>query len=197
MSTPLLERFVSEARDLLQGAASGLLVLERQPEDEAAINDVFRSVHTLKGSVGLFDFPAFTKLVHAGEDVLSAVREGKLALTSELVDMLLDALDQVGAWVDDIDGHGALAPGADGVSKDLTVRLRSVLPADFGAAQTSAPAAHTGALASMDWIADFPEAERLAAFKVPRKVVFLAEIPKGATGKLQRIGLAAKLGLSA
>jgi oxalate---CoA ligase len=38
-------------------------------------------------------------------------------------------------------------------------------------------------------------AERLAAFKVPRKVVFLDEIPKGATGKLQRIGLAAKLGL--
>ncbi|MCW3477005.1 acyl--CoA ligase [Limobrevibacterium gyesilva] len=40
-------------------------------------------------------------------------------------------------------------------------------------------------------------AERLAQFKVPRKIVFLAEIPKGATGKLQRIGLAAKLGLSA
>jgi len=38
---------------------------------------------------------------------------------------------------------------------------------------------------------------RLADFKVPRKVVFLAEIPKGATGKLQRIGLAAKLGLTA
>jgi acyl-CoA synthetase (AMP-forming)/AMP-acid ligase II len=40
-------------------------------------------------------------------------------------------------------------------------------------------------------------ATRLAAFKVPRKIVFLEEIPKGATGKLQRIGLAAKLGLSA
>ena len=39
--------------------------------------------------------------------------------------------------------------------------------------------------------------ERLAAFKVPRKIVFLDEVPKGATGKLQRIGLAAKLGLSA
>ena len=37
---------------------------------------------------------------------------------------------------------------------------------------------------------------RLAAFKVPRKIVFLAEIPKGATGKLQRIGLAQKLGLA-
>jgi acyl-CoA synthetase (AMP-forming)/AMP-acid ligase II len=37
---------------------------------------------------------------------------------------------------------------------------------------------------------------RLAGFKVPRKIVFLAEIPKGATGKLQRIGLAEKLGLT-
>jgi acyl-CoA synthetase (AMP-forming)/AMP-acid ligase II len=39
--------------------------------------------------------------------------------------------------------------------------------------------------------------ERLAPFKVPRKIIFLTEIPKGATGKLQRIGLAEKLGLSA
>jgi len=39
--------------------------------------------------------------------------------------------------------------------------------------------------------------QRLAAFKVPRKIVFLKEIPKGATGKLQRIGLAEKLGLTA
>ncbi len=38
---------------------------------------------------------------------------------------------------------------------------------------------------------------RLADFKVPKKIVFLAEIPKGATGKLQRIGLAQKLGLGA
>jgi acyl-CoA synthetase (AMP-forming)/AMP-acid ligase II len=40
-------------------------------------------------------------------------------------------------------------------------------------------------------------AEKLAPFKVPRKIVFLDEIPKGATGKLQRIGLAEKLGLTA
>jgi acyl-CoA synthetase (AMP-forming)/AMP-acid ligase II len=43
-------------------------------------------------------------------------------------------------------------------------------------------------------IRDFAS-ERLAAFKVPRKVLILDEIPKGATGKLQRIGLAEKLGL--
>ena len=52
-----------------------------------------------------------------------------------------------------------------------------------------------GEQASDREIRDFA-AERLAAFKVPRKIVLLDEIPKGATGKLQRIGLAEKLGLA-
>jgi len=165
MSTPLLERFVAEARDLLQGAASGLLVLEKRPGDEAAINDVFRSVHTLKGSVGLFDFPAFAKLVHAGEDVLSAVRANQLALTSELVDMLLDGLDQVGAWIDSIEGTGALPEGADGVSKEMTAGLRTSLPADYGVSQAAGAAvAHADELGTVDWLAALPESDRLSAF---------------------------------
>jgi len=164
MSTPLLERFVSEARDLLQLAASGLLILERQPGDEAAINDVFRSVHTLKGSAGLFDFPAFIKLVHAGEDVLSAVRGGQLGMTSELVDKLLDALDQVSAWIDAIAAQGTLPDGADGLSKEITASLRAVLPSDFGTSQAQSPAPQTGALLALDWLTTLPEQERLAAF---------------------------------
>jgi acyl-CoA synthetase (AMP-forming)/AMP-acid ligase II len=52
-----------------------------------------------------------------------------------------------------------------------------------------------GMTASEREIRDFA-AKRLADFKVPRKIVFMAEIPKGATGKLQRIGLAMKLGLA-
>ncbi|WP_277980703.1 Hpt domain-containing protein [Sphingomonas phyllosphaerae] len=58
MSDLLLTRFVEEARELLQAAAAGLLVLERAPDDDAAINEVFRAVHTLKGSSGLFDAAA-------------------------------------------------------------------------------------------------------------------------------------------
>jgi acyl-CoA synthetase (AMP-forming)/AMP-acid ligase II len=53
-----------------------------------------------------------------------------------------------------------------------------------------------GAAATEKELRDFA-ATRLADFKVPKKIVFLAEIPKGATGKLQRIGLAQKLGLGA
>jgi two-component system, chemotaxis family, sensor kinase CheA len=164
MSTPLLQRFVGEARELLEGAASALLILEKHPGDEAAINDVFRSVHTLKGSVGLFDFPAFTKLVHAGEDVLSVVRAGQLVLNSDLIDLLLDALDQIGNWIDDIDGTGALRAGADGMSKEKTDALRAVLPADFAAPRAGEPAPHTETLVGLDWLATVPEQHRLGAF---------------------------------
>jgi len=54
---------------------------------------------------------------------------------------------------------------------------------------------HEGASVDVTALRNFV-AERLSAFKVPQQIVFLEEIPKGATGKLQRIGLAEKLGLS-
>ncbi len=164
MTDSLLDSFVAEARELLQSSAAALLVLEKHRGDEAAINEVFRSVHTLKGSVGLFDFPALIKLVHAGEDVLSAIRAGELDLTSTLVDMLLDALDQVSAWVDDIAGGGALAAGADSVSKEMTAGLRRALPANYGVTQAEASATHTGSLAPPDWLTALPESDRLSAF---------------------------------
>ena len=68
--TTLLERFIPEAREHLETAAAGLLKLERDPSNEGLVNEVFRAVHTLKGSSGLFDVPGLTRLLHAGEDLL-------------------------------------------------------------------------------------------------------------------------------
>ncbi|GEO81337.1 chemotaxis protein CheA [Pararhodospirillum oryzae] len=170
MTTPLLLRFVEEARDLLQLAASGLLTLERAPDNAPTLNEVFRAVHTLKGSAGLFDIPAFLHLVHAGEDVLSAVRDGSVVLTSDLVDLLLDALDRVGAWVDALAETGTLPADADGLSRDLTLRLRAVLPEpDPQEAANAATAAPAAVALDLDWVLALPEAERLAAFHQARR----------------------------
>jgi two-component system, chemotaxis family, sensor kinase CheA len=163
MKTPLLERFVGEARELLQGAATALLTLEKNPGDDAGINEVFRSVHTLKGSAGLFDFPAFSRLVHAGEDVLSAIRAGEVVLTGELVDLLLDSLDLVNGWVDRIDADGIMPDGADGTSRELTGALRAVLPARAAeGSNADSPPAVT--LTRADWLHAIAEHHRQAAF---------------------------------
>ncbi len=81
--------------------------LEKDPENEAGVNEVFRAIHTLKGSSALFDAQPLTSLVHAGEDVLSAVRSGALRLSPDIADHILDMLDQAGVWLDRRAGIGS------------------------------------------------------------------------------------------
>ncbi|WP_028966455.1 chemotaxis protein CheA [Sphingomonas phyllosphaerae] len=160
MNAVLLERFVQEARELLQTSASGLLTLERDPTDATAINEVFRAVHTLKGSSGLFDTPALTRLVHAGEDVLQQVRTGAMTLDSGVVDLLLDSLDQVGAFIDQLDRDGTLSGDADRIATHHAGALRARLAGDTEAVVAVIDAVLAPAPA--EWLAGFPVAEREA-----------------------------------
>jgi two-component system chemotaxis sensor kinase CheA len=159
--TTLLERFIPESREHLESAATGLLKLERNPSDEGLVNEVFRAVHTLKGASGLFDVPGLTRLVHAGEDLLGAARSNRLTLDSDIVDVLLDALDRVSAWVDELERRGHLPDDAEGISVELSKRLRALLPTADGAMDAAAPVA---AVLQADWLAELPEPDRLAAF---------------------------------
>jgi two-component system chemotaxis sensor kinase CheA len=97
---PMLEAFIQESRENLEAAGACFLELEKKPSDAEIMNDLFRSIHTMKGSSGLFDIAPFTRVVHAAEDVLDVAREGGLNLTPESVDLFLDSLDQVSVWID-------------------------------------------------------------------------------------------------
>jgi two-component system chemotaxis sensor kinase CheA len=121
----LLQLFVAEARDLLREASEDLLALERTPGNEDAINRLFRSVHTLKGSSGLFEAQPMTQVLHAAEDIFQAVRERGLVLTPEMVDLALKALDQVGRWTDDLDRREAMPDDAGPIAKELVKELRT------------------------------------------------------------------------
>lgn len=125
--TPLLEMFLSEAGDLVADASQGLVTLERAPGDVDTLNQVFRSFHTLKGSSGMFPFGALTRLLHAAEDVLSAVRAHEAELTPALVDVLLACTDRVGRWLEAIADTEALPPDADADSASLTSQVRAAL----------------------------------------------------------------------
>jgi two-component system, chemotaxis family, sensor kinase CheA len=120
----LLVQFVAEARDLLQEAGEDLLALERTPDNEEAINRLFRSVHTLKGSSGLFDVPPLTQILHAAEDIFQAIREHALLLTPEMVDLTLKTLDQVGQWIEHLDQNEVLPDDAAPIAGQLVTELR-------------------------------------------------------------------------
>lgn len=132
----LFDQFLIEARDLLEAATASLLRLEGNPADREAVNDLFRAFHTLKGATGLFDLEPFTRLVHAGEDVLAEVRDGDAAVTPALADDLFRAIDQSGRWVDRLEAAQRLPDDAAAVAQDLAAELRAALHADDRTAAT-------------------------------------------------------------
>ncbi|AWM93731.1 chemotaxis protein CheA [Pseudomonas sp. 31-12] len=124
---PLLQQFLEETRDFLQGIAERLMQLESEPDSRDLINELFRMVHTLKGNSGLFDFPEMTRVLHAGEDVMDAVRDGRLTYSRELADRLLDAMDFVGQLTDQVEQSGSTDPQQANIAAALAADLRELL----------------------------------------------------------------------
>ena len=109
MSNSLIEQFIIESRAYLQRIEEILITLEESGEDKNLLNELFRFVHTLKGNSGLFNFPSMTKLLHVSEDLMNFVREGTISYSSEIADILLEAMDIVSMMIDEIEDSGLLS----------------------------------------------------------------------------------------
>lgn len=102
----LLEQFLIEGRELAARGVTTLAALMQNGADNGALDDLFRTMHTLKGSAALFDLPELTALLHAMEARLEAARrDGRLASTDAAA--VERALDIVEAWLDALDQDGA------------------------------------------------------------------------------------------
>ncbi|MBK3404762.1 chemotaxis protein CheA [Methylorubrum populi] len=123
----LHEQFLVETRELVQSATEDLLALEAAPGDAEAVNRVFRAFHTLKGSVGLFDYPPWFALLHAAEDGLSAARAGTIVVDANLIDLSLETLDATARWADAIEATERLPEAAAAEAGALVERYRSLL----------------------------------------------------------------------
>lgn len=147
----ILAQFILEARECLETIGQRLLQIERDPTHPELLNDLFRSVHTLKGNCGMFEFGALERVVHAGEDVLDRVRAGKLPYTSAMADLLLAAMDHSAEMIDALESTGELPASAEERSHQLARDLRAFLQdTSTGAASASSAAGGSGAGAPSD-----------------------------------------------
>lgn len=164
---PLLTQFLAEARDFLQGIGEKLMQLEQAPDDADLMIELFRLVHTLKGNSGLFDFPEMTRVLHAGEDLMDAVRNDRVSYSQGLADQLLDAMDFVGILCDEIESAGRIDASRAADSAMLAGSLRA-LHALADAAADSQPAADVPSPATPTPdqlpLAEIPEVVRLDAY---------------------------------
>ncbi|MBC7685994.1 MAG: chemotaxis protein CheA [Bdellovibrionales bacterium] len=167
---PLLTQFLAEARDFLQGIAEKLMQLEQAPDDADLMVELFRLVHTLKGNSGLFDFPDMTRVLHAGEDLMDAVRNGRIAYSQQLADQLLDAMDFVGILCDEVELAGRIDASRAADSAKLAGALRALTALQEAAAGAAdgAPEAHAksspGLTPDQLPLAEVAEAVRLSTY---------------------------------
>ena len=164
--TSLLEEFLSESRDVLQGIGEKLMQLEVDPADPDLMTALFRMVHTLKGNSGLFEFPEMTRVLHAGEDLMDAVRHGRVKYSKDLADRLLDAMDFVGMQCDEIAATGGIGASHAVDTARLVESLRGMLAGVEGTAAAAgvagpAPQSLVGAAPP---VGDLPEAVRADAY---------------------------------
>jgi len=187
----LLEQFLSETRDVLQSIDEMLMALESAPDNEELMTELFRLVHTLKGNSGLFEFPEMTRVLHACEDLMDAVRHGYVAYSNELADRLLDTMDFVGVLCSAIESENTLDAHYAADSAKLATALRHLIThkaaalamggsdAEAVLATSDGNDAH-GTPPPVSGLIDIPEAIRMSAYRRAAQGVSLHWLVYGA-----------------
>lgn len=118
--------FAQESEQLLADMEDALLSLESDPGDSETINRLFRAVHTIKGSSGLFGFNAIVSFTHEAESLLDKARNGELAIDAELISVLLDSKDHIAKLIEHCMAHNDEPLSADlaASGNDLIIRLK-------------------------------------------------------------------------
>lgn len=91
----ILQDFLVEAGEILERLSQQLVDLEQRPEDKDLLNAIFRGFHTVKGGAGFLALTPMVECCHLTENLFDILRNGKRAVTSELMDVVLEALDMV------------------------------------------------------------------------------------------------------
>ncbi len=101
-----IDVFVDETKEHLQNMNGSLLKLEKEPDNPEYINEVFRSAHTVKGMAGSMGFTRIAELTHRVESVFSLIRDNRLGVNSDLIDIVFEALDLIGSALENIADYG-------------------------------------------------------------------------------------------
>ncbi|MBU8729285.1 chemotaxis protein CheA [Cytobacillus oceanisediminis] len=120
-----LEVFIEESKEHLQACNEQLLELEKNPEDIKIVNEIFRSAHTLKGMSATMGYEDLANLTHQMENVLDAIRNQKIKVNAEILDVVFLAVDDLEAMVQSI------AEGGDG-KRDVSEAVEKLMLIEKG-----------------------------------------------------------------
>ncbi len=93
--SPIISEFLTESYENLDQLDQDLVDLEANPEEKSLLASIFRTIHTIKGTCGFLGFIKLESIAHVGENLLSKLRDGDLAMTQDIANSLLTMVDAV------------------------------------------------------------------------------------------------------
>src|SRR5437764_1055499 len=102
----LVQGFLVESEELLQGLDQDMVELEVNPKDTDLLNRIVRALHTIKGTSGFLGFDPIVRVSHRAEDALNALRRGEIEVSRRLMDALLQVRDLLGQMLQDLRAGG-------------------------------------------------------------------------------------------
>lgn len=183
----LISEFIQETEESLSLLDQEMVRFEQDPTNQDMLSNIFRVMHTIKGTCGFLGLPRLEKVAHAGEDVLGKFRDGELDVNPAAVSLILKSIDQISELLSNLSDQGEEGPVTE-YEEQLIAELRAMADGsapegtpDEGAedhssaqeADAEGPEASDGDVPALD---DFPvAAEFLAEFEEATKVVDQSE----------------------
>jgi len=130
----LLSEFLTETNEGLAVLDVELVKLEKNPNDEELLSNIFRLMHTIKGTCGFLGLPRLESVAHAGENILGKIREGDLVVTPNAVSLILECLDSIRSILEILEQTEAEPEGDD---SELITRLNALADSGGGSGQAT------------------------------------------------------------
>jgi len=157
----LLSEFLTETNESLQVLDTEIVTLEQNPNNPDLLHNIFRVMHTIKGTCGFLGLPRLEAVAHSGETVLGKVRDGELEVNQDRVSLVLECLDRIRDIVGALEERGEEPEGDDA---ELLNRLNAVIEkADADAAGGGEAAGDSGGEGEADSGAGEAEDDMAAA----------------------------------
>jgi two-component system chemotaxis sensor kinase CheA len=132
----ILSHFLAESSEMLEALDQHFVKLETEPTNAELLNEIFRCMHSMKGSAGFLGFTHLVEVAHQGESLLNKLRQGEMSVSPFIIDIILEAVDAVKLLLADIretgeDSHveTALIVNKLTLMMDSADDLKDIMPA--------------------------------------------------------------------
>ncbi len=135
----ILNDFLTETTEMIDGLDQKFVELETQPDNKDLLNEIFRAMHSMKGSAGFLGFNHLVDVTHRAESILNKLRQGEMAVVPQIITVILETVDTVKLIMTEIRSSGT---DVKIPVEAMSQKLDDILAGKFsGAAPAPKPAA--------------------------------------------------------